>query len=174
MQGIRWNTLVRILVGIAQVALGLWMVALSRRFIDETIRTGTDREVWLMVSLLAVVMLGGVALRQLYYYMSTMAQTRQSNLIRIKAFSRLFDQQLYTGKELHSGDVSSRLAKDIDVVAEASTSLLPRAVITLIQLIGAFLLMHSMDRALAWALLILRRNRTPGRWLALSLAFSLL
>ncbi len=155
MQGIRWNTLVRILVGIAQVALGLWMVALSRRFIDETIRTGTDREVWLMVALLAVVMLGGVALRQLYYYMSTMAQTRQSNLIRIKAFSRLFDQQLYTGKELHSGDVSSRLAKDIDVVAEASTSLLPRAVITLIQLIGAFLLMHSMDRALAWALLIL-------------------
>ena len=155
MQGIRWNTLVRIVVGIAQAGLGLLMVWLSRRFIDQTIRTGTDRDVWVMVALLAGVMLGGVALRQLYYYMSTIAMTKQSNLLRLKSFSRLFDQRLYTGRELHSGDVTSRLSKDIDVVGEATTSILPRAVVTLVQLAGAFLLMHSMDRWLAWALLLM-------------------
>ena len=155
MQGIRWNTLVRIIVGIAQAGLGLLMVWLSRRFIDETIRTGTDRDVWVMVALLVVVILGGVALRQLYFYMSTVAMTKQSNLLRLKSFSRLFDQRLYTGRELHSGDVTSRLSKDIDTVGEATTSLLPRAVVTLVQLAGAFLLMHSMDRWLAWALLML-------------------
>jgi len=155
MQGIRWNTLLRIVVGVAQVSLGLLMVWLSRHFIDETIRTGSDRDVWLMVGLLVVVMLGGVALRQLYYYLSTMAFTRQTNLIRIRAFSRLFYQRLYTGKDLHSGDVSSRLAKDIDVVGETTTSMVPNAIVTLIQLAGAFLLLHSMDKTLAWALLVL-------------------
>ena len=155
MKGLRWGTLFRILIGITQVALGLLLVFFSRRFIDVTIRTGTDRDVWIMVAVLVAVILGGVVLRQLFYYLSTLALTRQTNLIRLEAFSRLFDQRLYTGKELHSGDVSSRLAKDIDVVGEATTSLLPSAVITLIQLAGAFLLLHSMDRTLAWALLVL-------------------
>lgn len=155
MRGIRWNTLWRIIVGLAQVSLGLGLVVLSRRFIDETIRTGTDREVWMMAALLVTVMLGGVAMRQIYYYMSTMARTRQSNLLRLDAFSRLFNRRLFEGRQLHSGDVSSRLAKDIDVVAETTTSLLPQAVVTLIQLLGAFFLLYSMDRTLAWVLLVL-------------------
>lgn len=155
MRGLRGNTLLRIAIGVFQVALGLLMVGLSRHFIDVTIRTGSGRDVWLMIALLAAVMLGGVALRQLYSYISVLALTRQSNRIRLEAFSRLFDRQLFDGKQLHSGDVSSRLAKDIDLVAEASTSLLPRAVITLVQLAGAFLLMYSMDRWLACTLLIL-------------------
>ena len=80
MQGIRWNTLVRIVVGITQVGLGLLMVLLSRRFIDVTIRTGSNRDVWIMVALLVAVVIGGIALRQLYYYMSTLAMTRSLRL----------------------------------------------------------------------------------------------
>jgi len=155
MAGIRWDTLWRILIGIAQVALGLLMVWLSRRFIDQTIRTGTDREVVAMIVLLVAVVLGGVVLRQLYYYLSTLACTRQTNAIRLQAFSRLFARQLYAERDIHSGDVASRLSKDIEVVGEASTDMLPRAVITLVQLAGAFLLLFSMDRWLAVALLVL-------------------
>ena len=155
MAGIRWDTLWRILIGIAQVGLGLLMVGLSRRFIDQTIRTGTDRDIVVMIVSLVVTVLGGVVLRQLYFYMTTMANTKQTNTIRLQAFSRLFERQLYSERDIHSGDVASRLSKDIEVVGEASTSLLPRAVITLVQLTGAFLLMYSMDRWLAVALLIL-------------------
>ena len=43
--GIRWNTAMRIVTGIGQVVLGLLMVWLSRRFIDETIRTGSADDV---------------------------------------------------------------------------------------------------------------------------------
>ena len=155
MRGIRWNTLVRIVVGIAQVALGLLMVWLCRRFIDVTIRTGTSSDITEMIVLLVVVVLGGVALRQLYYYMSTVALTRQTNQLRLDTFSRLFTRQLYAGRELHSGDITSRLSKDIDAVGDATTSLLPKAVVTIVQLAGAFLLMRSMDRTLAWTLLLL-------------------
>ena len=155
MQGIRWNTLVRIVIGITQVALGLLMVWLSRRFIDVTIRTGSDRElVWMIVALVATV-LGGVLLRQLYYYMSIVANTKQTNTLRLRVFSRLFARKLYADREIHSGDVTSRLSKDIDVVGDASTNMLPQALVTLVQLAGAFFLLHSMDRALAWALLLL-------------------
>ena len=155
MEGIRWNTLVRVLAGVAQVGLGLLMVWLSKRFIDVTIRTGTEQDIVRMVIWLVLTVLGGVVLRQLYYYMTTTAHTKQTNNIRLEAFSRLFDRRLYADQNMHSGDVSSRLAKDIDVVGEATTTMLPRILITLVQLIGAFLLMHSMDRRLAWALLIL-------------------
>ena len=154
MRGIRWNTLVRIVVGIAQVALGLLMVWLCRHFIDVTIRTGTSHDITVMIVMLVLVVLGGVALRQLYYYMSTVALTRQTNQLRLDTFSRLFTRQLYADREIHSGDVTSRLSKDIDAVGDATTSLLPKAVVTLVQLAGAFLLMHSMDRILAWALLL--------------------
>ncbi len=51
-RGIRWNTVVRIITGIIQVVLGLLMVWLSKRFIDETIRTGTANDVLRMVELL--------------------------------------------------------------------------------------------------------------------------
>ena len=94
MAGIRWDTLWRILIGIAQVGLGLLMVGLSRRFIDQTIRTGTDRDIVVMIVSLVVTVLGGVVLRQLYFYMTTMANTKQTNTIRLQAFSRLFERQL--------------------------------------------------------------------------------
>ena len=92
MQGIRWNTLVRILVGIVQVALGLLMVWLSRRFIDVTIRTGTREDIIRMIVLLVAVVLGGILLRQVYYYMSTVALTRQTNLLRLDTFTHIWWQ----------------------------------------------------------------------------------
>ena len=154
-RGIRWNTLVRIVVGIVQVVLGLLMVWLSKRFIDETIRTGSSDDVLRMILWLVLTVVGGIALRQLYFYMSVVANTRQTNALRLKMFSSLFRRQLYNGEELHSGDITSRLAKDIEVVCNATTDVLPQMLITGIQLCGAFLLLRYFDERLAWALLLL-------------------
>ena len=153
--GIRWNTLVRIVIGIGQVGLGLLMVWLSRVFIDKTIRTGSREDVLHMVAWLVVTVVGGIILRQVYYYMSTTANVRQTNMLRLNIFSRLFRRQLFGDKHLHSGDITSRLAKDIDTVSAVTTDTLPQMTITMIQLCGAFLLMRWFDACLAWALLIL-------------------
>ena len=153
--GIRWNTVVRIVTGIGQVVLGLLMVWLSKRFIDETIRTGTADDVLRMVELLVLTVVGGVVLRQVGYWLKTSANVRQSNALRLRIFGRLFHRQLFTGDELHSGDVSSRLAKDIEQVTKVTTDTLPEMVITGIKLCGAFLLMRWFDERLAWALLLL-------------------
>ena len=154
-RGIRWNTAVRIVLGIGRVWFGLMMVWLSRRFIDETIRTGSTDDVLWMVFWLVLTVLGGVLLRQAGYWLTTTANIRQTNMLRLRIFSSLFRRQLFTEKELHSGDVTSRLSKDIDQVSTISTDTLPQMTITTIQLCGAFLLMRWFDARLAWALLLL-------------------
>ncbi len=153
--GIRWNTAVRIVAGTAQVGLGLMMVWLCRRFIDETIRTGSAHDVTVMAIWLILTVVGGVLLRQVYFLLTTTAGIHQTNTLRLKMFSSLFRRQLYEEKQIHSGDISSRLTKDIEVVSETTTDTLPQMCITAIQLIGAFLLLRYFDRWLAWALLIM-------------------
>ena len=153
--GIRWNTAVRVVAGIGQVVLGLLMVWLSRRFIDETIRTGSTDDVLKMVCWLVLTVVGGVVLRQVGYWLTTSAGVHQTNALRLRIFSSLFRRQLYDGDALHSGDVTSRLAKDIEQVSTVSTETLPQMLITGIQLCGAFLLMQWFDTWLAWALLLM-------------------
>ena len=154
-RGIRWNSAVRIVAGIVQVGLGLLMIWLSRRFIDETIRTGTADDIIHMIVLLVITVTSGVLLRQLGYWLTTTANIRQVNAMRLRIFGCLFRRQLYTEEELHSGDVTSRMSKDIETVSTITTDTLPQMAITMIQLSGAFLLMRWFDERLAWALLLL-------------------
>ena len=154
-RGIRWNSAVRIVAGIVQVGLGLLMIWLSRRFIDETIRTGTADDIIHMIVLLVITVTSGVLLRQLGYWLTTTANIRQVNAMRLRIFGCLFRRQLFTEEELHSGDVTSRMSKDIETVSTITTDTLPQMAITMIQLSGAFLLMRWFDERLAWALLLL-------------------
>lgn len=154
-KGIRWNSLMRIVIGLGRVASGLLMVWFSKIFIDVTIHTGTSQDIiWMICSLVAIVT-GGVILRQVYYYMTVKANTYQSNMIRLRLFSQLFSTQLFDQQVLHSGDVTSRMSKDIEVVSNTTTSSLPEMVVTGFQLLGAFLLLYSMDQTLAWMILLI-------------------
>ena len=145
----------RIVIGIGRVALGLLMVWFSKMFIDVTIRTGTSQDIIWIICILVATVIGGVILRQVYFYMTTIANTYQSNQIRLRLFSHLFSTQLFDQQVLHSGDVTSRMAKDIEEVSTSTTSSIPELVVTGFQLSGAFLLLYSMDRTLAWAILLI-------------------
>lgn len=154
-RGIRRNTLVRILAGIGRVSFGLLMVWLCKKFIDETVRTGTTEDIILMIGLLVGVVLISIVCRQVYYYLTVKAETIQTTNIRLRIFGHLLRRQMFDQNELHSGDVTSRLEKDISTVSNATTNIIPELCVTTFQLIGAFLLMESMDARLAWALLLL-------------------
>ena len=153
--GFRLNIALRIVFGVGRISLGLLMVWLSKRFIDETIRTGSDSDIVQMVALLVATVVGAIVLRIVFYYMTNVAMVRQSNRLRLQVFEGLFLRKLYTGAELHSGDVASRLSKDIENVSATTMETLPQMLVTTLQLIGAFLLMRWFDPRLAWALLLL-------------------
>ena len=154
-RSIRLSMLGRILAGTAQVASGLLMVWLSRRFIDETIISGTARDVTVMILWLVLTVVARVLFRQVSYLLTTAAGVKLTNELRLRTYSSLFRRQLYTGKDMHSGDVSYRLTKDITEVSDTLTDVVPQIIITLIQLTGAFFLLRYFDRWLAWALIIL-------------------
>ena len=154
-KGIQLNSLIRIFVGIVRVALGLLMVWLCKRFIDVSIRSGSSHDILLMIGLLVGTVVSIIIMRQVYYYMTVSANARQLNTIRLKLYSRLFSRQLFDEQYLHSGDITSRMSKDIETVSDLTTSTFPQMVVTGIQLLGAFLFMRSMDERLAWALLVL-------------------
>ena len=154
-RGVRLNVALRVAIGTLQVSLGLVMVWLSKRFIDDTIRNGSDDDVVFMVGLLVLTVVGNVLLRQVYYYLTSVATIRQSNALRLSMFGRLFTRKLYSEKELLSGDVTSRFSKDVELVSEVATAKIPQMMVTAIQLLGAFLMLRWFDPRLAWALVLL-------------------
>ena len=154
-QGFRFNIATRIVAGIGRVVCGLLTIWLSKRFIDETIRTGSQDDIVRMIVLLVLSVVGTIALRLVYYYMTASATVKKTNALRLFYFGTLFKRRLFDGHELHSGDVSSRLSKDIETVSTSVVDTLPQMAVTAIQLVGAFLLMRWFDARLAWALLLL-------------------
>ena len=150
---IRVNVAVRIVAGIVQVALGLLLVWLCRRFIDYAVWQDNVVE---EVSLLVGALLASVGIKQATFYLQSSAEIVQQNAIRQRLFDHLLSRRLYaTAERLHSGDISQRLERDISTVSAITTDVLPRMVVTGVQLLGAFMLMLSMDAWLAWSLLLL-------------------
>lgn len=150
---IRVNVAVRIVAGIVQVALGLLLVWLCRRFIDYAVWQDNVVE---EVAILVVTLLASVGIRQATFYLQSSAEIVQQNAIRQRLFDHLLSRWLYaTAERLHSGDISQRLERDIATVSAITTDVLPRMVVTGVQLLGAFMLMLSMDAWLAWSLLLL-------------------
>lgn len=153
--GIRLNMLLRIALGVARISLGLYVVWLSKQFIDVTIREGSDSDVVRMAVVLLLAVLGGVVLRQAYSFMTTLSSIRKVNEIRLELFRSLFKRNLFGEKVLLSGDITSRMSKDVEQVSDVLTDVIPQAIITLYQLVGAFLMMRWFDPRLAWTLVIL-------------------
>lgn len=154
-RGIRLNILVRITVGLLQTGLALCVVWLSKRLIDDVAMTGTMGEMAVQALLIAAAVVAGVSIRQLNQYLANKAFIKKVAELRLAIFSQLFNRRLFEANDIHSGDVTSRMAKDIDAVSETLAVQLPQVVVMTIQLVGAFLLMRWFDSRLAWALILI-------------------
>lgn len=154
-RGIRLNILVRIMAGLLQTGLALCVVWLSKRLIDDIAMTGTMSEMAVQALLIAAAVVAGVSIRQLNQYLANKAFITKVAELRLAIFSQLFNRRLFEANDIHSGDVTSRMAKDIDAVSETLAVQLPQVVVMTIQLVGAFLLMRWFDSRLAWALILI-------------------
>ena len=154
-RGIRLNILVRIMAGLLQTGLALCVVWLSKRLIDDVAMRGTMREMAVQALLIAAAVVTGVSIRQLNQYLANKAFIKKVAELRLAIFSQLFNRRLFEANDIHSGDVTSRMAKDIDAVSETLAVQLPQVVVMTIQLVGAFLLMRWFDSRLAWALILI-------------------
>ena len=154
-RGIRLNILVRIMAGLLQTGLALCVVWLSKKLIDDVAMRGTMSEMAVQALLIAAAVVAGVSIRQLNQYLANKAFIKKVAELRLAIFSQLFNRRLFEDNDIHSGDVTSRMAKDIDAVSETLAVQLPQVVVMTIQLVGAFLLMRWFDSRLAWALILI-------------------
>ena len=154
-RGIRLNILVRIMAGLLQTVLALCVVWLSKKLIDDVAMRGTMSEMAVQALLIAAAVVAGVSIRQLNQYLANKAFIKKVAELRLTIFSQLFNRRLFEANDIHSGDVTSRMAKDIDAVSETLAVQLPQVVVMTIQLVGAFLLMRWFDSRLAWALILI-------------------
>ena len=154
-RGIRLNILVRIMAGLLQTVLALCVVWLSKKLIDDVAMRGTMSEMAMQALLIAAAVVAGVSIRQLNQYLANKAFIKKVAELRLTIFSQLFNRRLFEANDIHSGDVTSRMAKDIDAVSETLAVQLPQVVVMTIQLVGAFLLMRWFDSRLAWALILI-------------------
>ena len=154
-RGIRLNILVRIMAGLLQTVLALCVVWLSKKLIDDVAMRGTMSEMAVQALLIAAAVVAGVSIRQLNQYLANKAFIKKVAELRLDIFSQLFNRRLFEANDIHSGDVTSRMAKDIDAVSETLAVQLPQVVVMTIQLVGAFLLMRWFDSRLAWALILI-------------------
>ena len=164
MSSVRGRLLLRIVAGLLQVGLGLWLVWLCRRFIDVVIWRGDVlRETIVLFSVIALL----IVFRQLVFYLSSITEVVLQNDMRSRLFGFVLGRKLYAEKQkvdaglqkesvgMLSGDICQRLERDISSASSVVTSILPTMVVTLVQLFGAFFLMRSIDSILAWSLLVL-------------------
>ena len=164
MSAVRGRLLLRIIAGLLQVALGLWLVWLCRRFIDVVIWRGDVlRETIVLFSVIALL----IAFRQLVFYLSGITEVILQNDMRSRLFQFVLGRKLYAenrkaaagaekrSSEMLSGDISQRLERDLSSASSVVTGILPTMIVTLVQLFGAFFLMRSIDSILAWSLLVL-------------------
>lgn len=152
MEGIRLRLLVRIFAGLIQVGLGLLLVWLSRRFIDVSIwQDGIWKDTVVLLSVVTLLVL----VREVVYFLTNTADCLLENSMRQRLFQLVLGRKMYADAgSLHSGGVCQRLEQDVYTVGIIITEVLPDMVVTVAQLVSAFLLMRYFDSWLAWSLLL--------------------
>ena len=148
----RGYIVIRVILGAVQVLLGLSVVWISKRFIDTAVVGG---ELLTLVFILLFLIILSIICRQYIGYVDTMSNTKLTSTFRQQLLPHILLRRVYGGNHhLHTGDYTSRLMQDIPIISKTVCQTIPQACTTIIQLIGAFGLMHILDPRLAWILLL--------------------
>lgn len=140
-----------VLLGIIRIAASLSFIWVSKEMIDMAVRSDINltKYALLLVSALVAEILCSVV--QGYINVRTEAGIRNS--LRSRVFARALNAR-WNGKERwHTGDVVNRLEEDVRVIADTLCHLVPGALVTIVQLVAAFVFLWTMNPMLAWVIL---------------------
>lgn len=150
-QGFRGKLTLIILIRVVQVTLSLLFVWFSKKAID--LATGvTDGTLWRTGTLLIAITLVQIVLRTYDVRLRNMTEVRMSNRIRRMVYEHLIYTRWETVTDMHSGDLLTRMIRDIDDVVRIPVTALPLIVSALLQFVGALALLITFDPVLALAL----------------------
>lgn len=149
--GYRWALVGIIFLGILSIATSLSTVWLSKHIIDVV--TAPEPSSWKIpgaifigtLALSALLRLAGLSL-------SNHTAVKLGNAARLRIFSHLLYTRWQSLKDLHSGDMLTRIIKDTDETIHLLISSIPTAIISLLQLLASLLMLYIFDPILAMIL----------------------
>lgn len=140
-----------VLLGVIRIAASLSFIWISKEMIDMAVRSDGNltKYALLLVSALVAEILCSVA----QGYVNVRAEAGIRNSLRSRVFDRALNAR-WNGKERwHTGDVVNRLEEDVRVIADTLCHLVPGALVTMVQLVAAFVFLWTMNPVLAWVIL---------------------
>lgn len=165
----RWALAGSILCQLAQIAVGLGYVYISKALIDIATGDLTPAE-WFIgclgnehVTRNALLVFGGamlvavilrIFLNALKSYIETKAQTKMTNSLRGRQFNNLLHLETDYRGRYHSGDIINRLQTDINTVSGAFCTSVPNLIGTSLKFVAAFTYLVILQASLAWVLVV--------------------
>lgn len=151
-KGCRLQAMVNVVIGLLQVALGLWGVDLLRRLTDAATR-GEGNLTVLAVSF-GLVLILEMILNIIKTWVRAVLGVRTQNIMQQAFFARLLHGEWSGVGKMHSGDILNRLFGDVSDIVSLMTEVVPSAVIITVQFIASFVYLYKMDAALALILVV--------------------
>src|SRR5574344_358884 len=155
--GIRWRMLIDCLLGVVRVASGLLFIYSSKILVDmvtHKLPYSSSTFYFYAVSLVVLLMIE-LSSNIVDSWFGNQTEIKMKNRIRQALFRHLMTMRWDGKDKLHSGDMMNRLEEDARVVTNTICSSLPSVVVTAIQLVAAFLFLCTMNKMLAWTLLLI-------------------
>ncbi len=150
-RGYKWRLIGVVLIGFSVIATSLSFVWLSKQVVDIAIGIRSGR-IYLYVGLLVLCVALQMLFRLLNIALSNHLSVRMGNTVRLKIFSHLLYVCWHRLKDMHSGDMLTRLMKDTDAVVQLLTRSIPNAIIALVQLVASLGLLFYFSPTLAFIL----------------------
>lgn len=144
----RSRAVINVLIGLAQVAIGLGYVELMRRLTDVA-AGNMSGSIAFYLSLIVGLYVISFALEVAYTWVSALLGVKTQNIMQQAFFSRILNSKWKGIGRFHSGDVLNRLFGDVNDIVRLMTEVLPNTVIVAVQLVASFIYLYTMDRSLA-------------------------
>lgn len=153
-KGVRWRSAWLALVGVLYIGAVLSFVWICKRLVD--IATGVEEgDLFSMVWVLVACVVAELFFSNLSLRLETMTVVRFQNNVRYRIFEQVLCSRWQGRETLHTGDVVNRMEADAQVVATLICKSIPMVLVTLVQLVAAFVFLLRLDSRLAGVLLFI-------------------
>lgn len=153
-RGYRLQAVLNASIGIVLVLLDLSFVWATKTAVDIATGANPSLSLYASLAILAAIVAAQVAVGLLSRRIRATLGLEAQNRMQLSLFRKLLGTGWQQLRSFHTGDLLNRIEQDVRDVVVFLTENLPSLLTTLVQLIGAFLLLYSMDRTLALIILV--------------------
>ena len=148
----RTQTVLNTVTGLLSVGSGLAFVGITKTAIDVATHKNDTFNLSEVIVMMLCVMLFQIVINFSNRWIRALLGVRAQNSMQQVMFHRLLSRNWMNIRHYHSGDVLNRLFKDVGTLVGLLTDDIPGLITTIVQFIGAFCFLCTMDSRLAWVI----------------------